>query len=301
MIFVRRRLWADMLLLFVSLVWGIGFIPQRIATQHLGAFLFNGLRFLLGAAVLSPILLFRPRPAKGLFRWSALAGGVLVAAAACQQAGMAYTTAGNAGFLTGLYVVLVPVVLMVGWRQRMARHSWAAALLAAGGAYLLSADGGLGLGYGDRLELIGAAFWALHIVLVSRAVMQLDVLWFSVCQYVVAGAVSTLIGLGCEAQTLGGLAVCWWAVAYSGAVSIAIGYTLQAVGQRYAPAADAAVILSMEAVFAALFGILLLAESLAARQYVGCSIIMAAVVLVQIKPAASGATPPAPSSTPGDG
>ena len=176
--------------------------------------------------------------------------------------------------------------LRLGWRQRMAWRAWAAALLAAAGAYLLSADAEFHLGYGDRLELIGAMLWALHVVLVGRAAARIDVFWFSIGQYLVAGALSTLLGLATEAATLPGLTVCWWAVAYTGIISVAAGYTLQAVGQRYAPAADAAVILSMEAVFAAVFGNLLLAESLAGRQYVGCALILAAVVFVQINPTA---------------
>ncbi len=291
MIPARRRLRADGLMLLASLLWGIAFVPQRIATQHVGPFLFNGLRFLLGAAVLCPILLWRPRPTRSLLPWSAAAGAVLVGAAVCQQAGMAYTTAGNAGFLTGLYVVLVPVVLWIVWRQRMGWRCWAAALAAAGGAYLLSADSQFHLGYGDSLEVLGAVLWALHIVIVGRAVAVHDVLWFSVGQYLAAGVLSTLLGLAWEAQTLGGVADCWWAVAYTGAVSIAAGYTLQAVGQRHAPPADAAVILSMEAVFAALSGMLLLGEAMSGRQYAGCAVILAAVIFVQIKPASAGTIP----------
>lgn len=279
--FSRRRLYADLLLLLAALLWGSAFVPQRIATQHLGYFLFNGLRFLLGAAALCPILLFRPRPARGLLIWAPIAGVVLVAAAALQQAGLAYTTAGNAAFLTALYVVVVPIVLLVGWQQPVAGRSWLAALIAAAGAYLLSADNQLRLGFGDRLELAGAVLWALHVVLVGRAVARLDVMWFCVGQYFVAGVLSSLLGVLMEWHTLPGLATCGWAIAYTGILSIAAGYTLQAIGQRHSPAADAAVILSMEAVFAALFGFLLLAESLVARQYAGCAMILLAGLLVQ--------------------
>jgi drug/metabolite transporter (DMT)-like permease len=284
--------YSDLLMLLASLVWGLAFIPQRMATGHIGFFLFNGLRFLLGALVLVPILWWRPKPDRKLIAWAAAAGSVLVAAAALQQAGLKYTTAGNAGFLTGLYVILVPVVLLIGWRQPMSWRSWAAALLAAAGAFLLSADSTLQLNFGDCLEVIGAVLWALHIVLVGRAVAQFDVLWFSVSQYLVAGTISTLLGLGLESHTLPGLTVCWWAIGYTGIFSIGVGYTLQAVGQRHAPAADAAVILSMEAVFAALFGFMLLGESLIARQYVGCALILGAVIFVQIRPSAPLAPSP---------
>ena len=196
-------------------------------------------------------------------------------------------------------MVLVPVVLLIGWRQRMALRCWLAAAMAAVGTYLLSSDSGLHIGYGDGLVLLGAVFWAVHIVLVGRAVTFGDVLWFSVGQFFVAGVLSLGVGIGLEFHTLAGLASCWWAVGYAGAISIAAGFTLQAVGQRNAPAADAAVILSMEAVFAALFGMLLLSETMTGWQYVGCAVILTAVILSQISPvtsrsAASKASAPSP-------
>jgi drug/metabolite transporter (DMT)-like permease len=276
-----RRLRADVVLLLAALLWGSAFVPQRLAAPHLGFFLFNGLRFLLGALILLPWVRPRRRPAKRFFYWASIAGTLLVGAAACQQAGLRYTTAGNAGFLTGLYVVLVPVVLLVVWRQKMAWRSWAGALVAAAGVFLLSADDRLRLGFGDALELIGAVLWALHVVIIGRAVTQVEVLLFSVGQYLVAGALNVVLGLALEAHTLPGLASCWWAVVYVGLFSVAAGYTLQAVGQKHAPAADAAIILSMEAVFAALFGHLLLGESLAARQLAGCVMILGAIAIVQ--------------------
>jgi drug/metabolite transporter (DMT)-like permease len=277
----RQRLRADMLLLLAALLWGSAFVPQRLAAPHLGFFLFNGLRFLLGAAILLPFVRPRRWPTKSFFHWSSIAGVLLVGAAACQQAGLKFTTVGNAAFLTGLYVVLVPVVLLVFWRQKMGWRSWAGALIAAAGVFLLSVDDQFRLRDGDALEIVGAVLWALHVVVVGRAVAKVEVLLFSVGQYLIAGALSVLLGLVLEAPTLPGLADCWWAIVYIGVFSVAAGYTLQAVGQRHAPAADAAIILSMEAVFAALFGHLLLGESLAAQQVWGCAMILGAIVVVQ--------------------
>ena len=237
----------------------------------LGAFLFNGLRFLLGAMILLPWVRPFRLPSRGFFRWASIAGILLVGASVCQQAGMKYTTAGSAGFLTGLYVVLVPVVMFVGWRQRIGWQTWAGALIAAAGVFLLGVDDQFRIQLGDALELVGAVLWALHVVVVGRAVKQVEVLLFSVGQYFVAGVLNTLLGLSwkpipCRCwQTAGGP----WST--SGSFSVAIAYTLQAVGQKHAPAADAAIILSMEAVFAALFGYLLLHESLRPRQLLGCA------------------------------
>jgi len=272
--------------LLTALLWGSAFVPQReAALAGLGAFLFNGLRFLLGAAILLPWVRPFRLPSRAFFGWAAIAGTVLVAASVCQQAGMedTNTTAGGAGFLTGLYVVLVPVVMFVGWRQRTGWQTWAAALIAAAGVCLLGIDDHYQVHRGDALELIGAVLWALHVVIVGRAMKQIDVLLFSVGQYLTAGVLNTVLGLTLEANTLPVLANYWWAVVYVGVFSVAIGYTLQAVGQRHAPAADAAIILSMEAVFAAVFGYLLLHESLVPRQLIGCALILAAIVVVQFK------------------
>jgi len=281
--FLSQRLRADLLLLLAALLWGSAFVPQKHATDHLGTFLFNGLRFTLGAAILLPWVRPRRWPSKSFFYWSSIAGILLVAAAACQQAGMEFTTAGKAGFLTGLYVVLVPVVLFLFWREKMGWRSWAGAVVAAVGVMLLGVDDQFRLGFGDSLELVGAVVWAFHVVIVGRAVTHLEVLLFSVGQYMVAGALNLILGLALEFPTLPGLASCWLDIVYIAIFSVAAGYTLQAVGQKHAPAADAAIILSMEAVFAALFGYLLLgaAETLTARQLVGCAMILAAVVIVQ--------------------
>lgn len=216
-------------------------MPQRVAAPHLGPFLFNGLRFLLGGMILLPWLNpgllpwlkhFR-MPERDFFRWASIAGTLLVAASVCQQAGMQYTTAGNAGFLTGLYVVLVPIVLLVGWRQRTGWPTWAGALIATAGVFLLGVDEHFHMQCGDTLEIIGAVLWALHVVVVGRATKQVEVLLFSVGQYFVAGAMNTAIGLVREADTLPGLGDCWWAVVYVGVFSVAVGYTLQAVGQKH--------------------------------------------------------------------
>jgi len=270
--------------MLAALLWGSAFVPQSLAAKgHVGDFLFNGLRFLLGAMVLLPWVRPFRLPSKSFFRWATIAGALLVGASVCQQAGMKYTTAGNAGFLTGLYVVLVPVVMFVGWRERMGWQSWAGALIAAAGVVLLGVNDEFQIELGDVLEIIGAVLWALHVVTVGRAVKRVEVFLFSVGQYFVAGALNTVLGLVLEADTMPALGVYWWTVVYLGVVSVAIGYTLQAVGQKHAPAADAAIILSMEAVFAALFGYLLLHETWSPRKLLGCVAILAAIVLVQFK------------------
>lgn len=281
------RIKADLALLAVSVIWGSAFVAQRVAAIHSGVLYFNGLRFLLGALVLLPFALAarqeRSRLKVMLSPGVILAGALLFGGAGLQQWGLRYTTAGNAGFITGLYVVLVPLILALVWRQRPRRVTWAASLLAAAGLYLLSAGGSLDLNPGDGLELGGALLWALHVILIGRLVRRTGVLTLAIGQYLVCGLLNLFAGLLLETNpaTLQGLAASWAAILYTGILSVGLGYTLQVIGQRVAPPADAAILLSLEAVFAATFGWLLLGEQLALPQLLGCSLMLSAMLLAQ--------------------
>lgn len=285
---ISARFRSDAILLLVAVIWGSSFVVQRVAAQHLGVFLFNGLRFLLAALILLPFTRQKEPLVRRDFAWIGLAGTCAFAGSALQQAGLQYTTAANAGFITSLYVVLVPVLVFVIWKQRVSWVSWTAALLAVAGAVLLS-TGGTGFRLagksitGDGFELLGSVGWALHVIAVGRGARRMPILVFSVGQYVVAGILNLGMGLVLESQLLSGLASAWWTVVYIAVLSTAIGYTLQAVGQRHAPPSDAAIILSLESVFAALFGSLFLDERLVWVQVLGCAIIFGAVLLAQVK------------------
>jgi drug/metabolite transporter (DMT)-like permease len=230
--------------------------------------------------------------------WVGLTGGVLFTASALQQAGLRYTTAGNAGFITGLYVVFVPLGQVVfyyigkswpafAWLKRSVRPPgaviWFAAILALIGVFLLSSPGRFSLAPGDGLELIGAVFWALHVILVGQMAQRVEATRFATGQYLVCGVLNLMVGLLLERGTLGGVPQVGLAIVYTGVFSIAVGFTLQAQAQKYSPAADAALILSLEAVFAALAGYLLLNEILSGLQILGCGLILAAILLAQVR------------------
>jgi drug/metabolite transporter (DMT)-like permease len=290
----KQRLQADLVLVAVAAIWGSAFVVQRLVAVEAGIYLFNGLRFLLAALALAPLAASRRltgREMAGLNRRTLpgviLVGLLLFSGAALQQAGLKYTTAGNAGFITGLYVVIIPVFLALFWRQRLRWITWLGAFLAVIGLFLLSTGGQFRLNRGDALELAGAVFWALHVIFTGRLVQRLDVLHFAVGQYLVCGLVSLGIGLVFEAQVLPSLAGYGWAVAYAGLISVGLGYTLQAVGQRVAPPADAAIILSLEAVFAALAGWFFLGEILSPVQLLGCAVMLAGMLLAQSEVIAS--------------
>jgi drug/metabolite transporter (DMT)-like permease len=284
----NQRLRADLTLLFVASIWGSAFVAQRLAAAQVGVFLFNGFRFLLAALVLLPLAL---RQKQSVRRWRSrdfwlvsLLGLLLACGAAFQQWGLRYTTAGNAGFVTGLYVVIIPFVLALGWREAPRTTIWLASALAAAGLFLLSTGGSLKMNPGDVLELAGAFVWAFHVILLGRLVQRLEVLTLSIVQYLVCGLLSLLLSFSVVGEPWIGSLSGWLAVFYTGIFSVGLGYTLQAVGQRFAPPADAAILLSMESVFAALFGWWILGEALAPAQLLGCTMMFAGILLAQLRP-----------------
>lgn len=276
-----QRVRSDLILLLAALIWGTAFVAQRSTANEIGVFWFTGLRFLIGAAVLLPLALRSGPLQRGSLKWMVYAGVLLFAGANLQQLGLRYTTAGNAGFITGLYVVFVPFILVVFLRQKLHVSVWVAAALAIVGLLLLSTGGKLQLASGDAIVLVGAVFWGMHIVLVGYAVHRVNIMHLSIGQYLVNAVLNIAAGLIFEPHGLTGLAQSWWALAYTGVLSVGVGYTLQSIGQRHAPSTDAALILALEAVFAMLSGYLFLNETITLVQATGCALIMAAILLVQ--------------------
>ena len=283
-----KHLQADLLLLSVAIIWGSAFVVQRMVASSSSVFLFNGLRFLLAGLILLPFVWIDRRknlaslhPGRSTWPGVALAGLLLTAGAALQQAGLRYTTAGNAGFITGLYVVLIPLIQAIIFKRAMRPTIWIAALLATVGLFLLSTGGQLSFKGGDLLELAGAIFWALHVIWIGYLVTLMGGLQIAVGQYLVCGLASVGLSLLIEPAQAQGILGAGWAILYTGIISVGLGYTLQIYGQKVAPPADAAILLSMEAVFAALFGWLFLYEALNAIQLVGCGVMLAGMLLAQ--------------------
>jgi drug/metabolite transporter (DMT)-like permease len=279
---LRERLLSDGFLLLAAIIWGIGFVAQRLASFHLGFNAFNGIRFLMGGLVLLPFIVRRVRVKRANIKWMLLAGAILFVASSLQQWGIGTTSAGTAGFITGTYVVLVPLILALFWRKRTSLYTWLAALVALIGTYLLSTGGSAIMpSSGSMLVLAGSFVWALHVIIVGLAVQKVDVFVFSAGQFLVCGIIHMAFSFFVEPATITGLRESILPLLYAGLFSVALGFTLQAVGQRKAPAADAALILSLEAVFAALAGVLFLQESMNGIQVFGAVIILAAILFAQ--------------------
>jgi len=286
------RLKADLTLLLVSILWGSAFVAQRVAGQMGGVYYFNGLRYLLAALVVLPFALRVRRivpqgdasrnPPREQIKWMFIAGFLLFIASALQQAGMQFTTAGNAGFITSLYVVLIPIVLFLFWRERQHWTSIVAVALAGAGAFLLSTGGKFEVRAGDALELGGALFWAVHVIVLGKFASKFEAVSFSVGQLAVSGVLNLLVGVFVEdGITLHAPIV--FAIAYTAFLSLGLSYTLQVWAQKHTPPADAALILSLESVFAVLAGWLILDERLASLQIFGCVMIFIAVLLAQVR------------------
>jgi drug/metabolite transporter (DMT)-like permease len=280
---MQSRLASDLILLTAAIIWGGGFVAQRAAAPFLGFFSFNGIRFLLAGIVMLPFVLRRFKLDAKNTGFILLAGFLLFGGSALQQAGIETTTAGAAGFITGVYVVLVPIFLAIFWRQRTSAAIWVAALAALAGTYLLSTGGkGFNPSTGDLIVLAGSFVWSLHVIVVGFAVRKMDAIAFSVGQFLICGVLHLGMSLFIEPATVASVKNSLLPLAYAGLCSVALGFTLQAVGQRFAPAADAALILSLEAVFAALAGWLVLGENLSPIQYLGCGIILSAIIAGQL-------------------
>ena len=286
---------SNMLLLITAAIWGFAFVAQRVGMDFVGPYTFNGVRFALGGLSLVPLLVMTANGASGAAgdasvpgTWKtvlggALAGSALFLGASFQQVGLVYTTAGNAGFITGLYVVIVPLMGLF-WGQRPGVGTWVGAILAAVGLYFLSVTAAFTIAYGDVLELIGAFFWAGHVHIIGWLSRRIHPLRIAFVQFLTCSLLSLAAAVWLEEMTWGGIESALLPILYGGLMSVGIAYTLQVVAQKEAHPAHAAIILSLEAVFAALGGWMLLGELLSLRGLIGCALMLAGMLLSQMGP-----------------
>ncbi|HEY2605830.1 DMT family transporter [Paraburkholderia sp. RL18-103-BIB-C] len=291
----RQHLRANLLMLIAAIIWGSAFVAQRLSLATIGPFLFTGLRFLLGAlVVLTMIVCVRPSAlaeltkrepggARELLGAGALLGMVLAVSISLQQIGLQYTKVANAGFISSLYVVIVPL-LGVLFRHRTGLATWLGASLAAVGMYFLSVDEHFSMLYGDWYQFAGALVISVQMMLVGRFALRHDTLMLALVQFVTCGVACLVVGLVIEPVSLAVLTRAAPTILYGGALSVGVAYTIQVVAQRYAAPSHAAVIFSMEGVFAALAGLLVLDETLTARSLFGCALMLAGLIVCQVMP-----------------
>lgn len=287
----------DMLLLLTAIIWGFAFVAQRMGAEFLDPFSFNGIRFAMGAFSLLPIIIWQSRrsrkraarqrkkiskPSMKLLAGGGIAAGFLVfLGAGFQQMGLMDTTAGNAGFITGLYMVLVPVLgLAIG--QRTTVGTWLGILLAVLGLYFLSVTEDFSMSKGDMLVLVGAFFWAIQVLLIGYLSPRLDSLKLAFVEFLVCSIISLAVAFAIEEITWEAIDGAMLPLLYGGLASVGVAYTIQVFAQKRTHPSHAGVIMGMEAVFAVLGGWLFLNEMLSFRGFLGCSLMLAGMLVSQL-------------------
>ncbi|MDR3588916.1 MAG: DMT family transporter [Negativicutes bacterium] len=284
------QLRATVLLLITAAIWGFAFVAQRVGMEYIGPYTFNGVRFALGGLSLLPVIYFfsdrPPQPHSGKSTKNSLpvgllAGLILFVAASLQQIGLIYTTAGKSAFITCLYIILVPIS-GIFLKHRIRSSTWLGSVLAITGLYLLCVKEGFAISYGDFLELMGAFFWTAHILLIDKYSRRVDVLKLAFFQFITCAVLSGGAALILEPIALDGILLAAVPILYGGLGSVGVAYTLQIVGQKYAPPSHAAILLSLETVFAAVGGYLILDERLGPAELAGCGLMMAGMLVSQL-------------------
>lgn len=292
----RFTLRQSLLLLLTSMIWGAAFVAQSVGMDYIGPFTFNAARNLIGAAVLLPCIAFlkmgsgaKPEPShdtpegkKTLFAGGIACGVLLFAASNLQQIGMQDTTVGKAGFVTAMYIVLVPA-FGVFLKKRVGMKVWGAIALAVAGLYLLCMTGdSAALQKGDLLILCCAGVFSLHILTVDHYSPKVDGVKMSCIQFFVCGVLSGICMLLFETPDISRILQAWAPILYAGVLSCGVAYTLQIVGQKGVNPAVASLILSMESVFSVIAGWLVLGQTLSGREMGGCALMFAAILLAQL-------------------
>ncbi len=287
-----KKFKSFMLLLMTAMIWGFAFVAQRMGADYVGAFTFNGIRFLLGAISLVPVILIFEKKEKNAevhtqkisvtFKSSIIAGVVLFTASGLQQVGIEITgSAGKASFLTGLYTVLVPIFgIFLG--KRTTFNVWIGAVLAVVGMFFICINDRWQISIGDTVLLIGAVFWATHIMVIDRFVNEIYAIRFAAAQFAVCGILGIICALIFETISWEQLSNALIPIIYGGVFSAGVAYTCQIIGQKNADPTYASIILSTESMFGAIGGALILHEVMTTRGYIGCVLIFAGVIISQL-------------------
>jgi drug/metabolite transporter (DMT)-like permease len=283
----------DLVMLIAAAIWGFAFVAQIEGMKNVGPFTFIAVRFALGALSLVPLMilfwekfsdnhLVRKSNSKLLLQGGIIAGILLFLGASFQQVGLQYTTAGNGGFITGLYVVMVPIA-GIFWKHRTGVMTWIGAGLAAVGLYFLTSAGTVEMSLGNWLVFVCAICWTLHVIAIGSYSPRVDSIKLAFIQFALCSFLAFIVALIYEKFVLQEIMNAALPIIYAGVFSSGIAFTLQIVGQKVAPPAHASIILSLESVFAVLGGWLLLSETLGYRSIIGCVLMLCGMIMSQLR------------------
>lgn len=288
----------SLLLLLTAFIWGVAFVAQSVGGDQVGCFTFNGVRSLIGAIVLIPVIFFidsqkkkelgaeeflkQRGDGKTLLIGGICCGIMLCVASNFQQYGISFTTVGKAGFITALYIILVPI-LGLFMKRRVGAKIWFGVVLATVGLYMLCMTSeSISLSRGDFLVLICAGFFSLHILIIDHFSPKCDGVRLSCIQFFVCGMISMVAAFVFETPNLGAILSGWLPILYAGVLSCGVAYTLQIVGQKNMDPTVASLILSLESVFSVLAGWVILNQTLSGRELLGCVLMFGAIILAQL-------------------
>lgn len=295
----KTEIGSAALLFLAAFIWGVAFVAQSVGMDYVGPFTFNGCRFLIGGLALTPFALIRDRQhdksasfqalsveKQKEYKRTTLIGGLCCGVAICiassfQQAGMQYTSVGKAGFITALYIVLVPV-FGIFMKRKVSPVIWFGVVLAAIGIYFLCITESFSINYGDLLIFICAVCFTFHILIIDYFAPKADGVALSCTQFWFSGIVCMCIALSKESPNMTAILQAAIPILYAGVLSCGVAYTLQIIGQKNIKPAVASLILSLESVISVLAGWVILNEVLTGRQFLGCTLVFAAVILAQI-------------------
>ncbi len=286
---MKTKIKSTILLFLTAIIWGFAFVAQRVGAEYVGAFTFNGIRFFLGTLSLIPVILIFEREKFDKSKFiktlvpSILAGTVLFIASTLQQYGVEITgSAGKAGFLTGLYTVLVPLIRFVMGKKTSIFTLFGAVFAVVGLFFLCMTGDELTFGIGDVVLIIGAFFWAGHIIVVDKYVNDVSPLKFSMMQFLVCGTLSMIFALILEDIEFSAVKSAGIPILYGGLMSVGVAYTCQILGQKDSDPTFASIVFSTESVFSAIGGALILNEIMSGRGYFGCILIFIGIILSQL-------------------
>jgi len=287
---ISKQVKANTILLLTASIWGFTFVVQRASMEHVGPYLFNALRFMLGTLALVPIRLyfknrmprFKHTPLSTTLKCGFFAGIVIFAGASFQQVGLMTTTAGKSGFITGLYVIIVPMIgIFLG--NYSEPNTWIGAMFSTIGLYFLCMTESLTISWGDTLTLFCAVCFALHVVLISIFSQKNDPILLSMVQFAVCAILSLIVAVSIEPMNVDKILIAGPGICFCGFFSVGIGYTLQVVGQLNANPTHAAIILCLEGVFAALCGWLFLNEQMSSKAMLGAGLMFSGMIISHFK------------------
>lgn len=300
----RNFLRGEFILVIVSLLWGSSFMFQKKGMDYVGPFTLGACRFLIGAMILFPVVIFSLRKKecaqnsseknlsfnlrnnkdngnRFLLKAGIECGLAMFFAASLEQIGLIYTTSGKAGFITSMEIIVVAVVT-VFITKRLEINTAAGIIIAMMGLYMLCINGKLRFGYGDSIVLSSCLFWGIQIMLIDKYSKMIDSIQLSFIEFLVCGVMSLICMILFETPRIENIKECIIPILYTGVIEIGLCYTLQVVGQKYVPPVVSAVTLTLESVFAVFFGALLMNELMSLREISGCILMLFAVIIVQI-------------------